>query len=291
MMRGPDRRPDEAPGRGHADAFVGYTELRRPASSPTGRADPRDDLMSVLVHAEVDGDRLDDDAARPRVAAHPHRRRRDDPPRHHRRRRTSCCADRDQLGARCVADPALLPDARSRRCCAGSSPIKNMARTATRDVELGGQQHPGRARSCCCSTRRPTATRTCSPTRSRFDIDRTPERPRRLRLRHPLLPRATASPGSSCRVMFEQLLDRLPDLELVDADRARPTGRPTSSAATSRCPCASPPSPSVGALTRAMRSGCANLGLGDLARPSGSRPCRPVSAGPGRRRRGASGSL
>ncbi len=32
-----------------------------PRSSPTGGPNPQDDLMSVLVHAEVDGDRLSDD--------------------------------------------------------------------------------------------------------------------------------------------------------------------------------------------------------------------------------------
>ena len=36
------------------------------------------------------------------------------------------------------------------------------------------------------------------------------------------------------RVMFEQLLVRMPDLELVDPPTS-PAGRPTSSAASSRC--------------------------------------------------------
>ena len=43
------------------DAFGGYTEYATRVIADR-RGCPRDDLMSVLVHAEVDGDRLDDDS-------------------------------------------------------------------------------------------------------------------------------------------------------------------------------------------------------------------------------------
>jgi len=38
------------------------------------RAEPTDDLMSALVHAEVDGDRLDDEDLNFRIAVDPDRR-------------------------------------------------------------------------------------------------------------------------------------------------------------------------------------------------------------------------
>jgi len=101
------------------------------------REEPRDDLFSVLVHAEVDGDRLDDteivfetllllvggdETTRHVISggieallAHP--------------------AERRKL----AADPGLLPLA-VEEMLRWVSPIKSMNRTATRDVELGGRQ-------------------------------------------------------------------------------------------------------------------------------------------------------
>ena len=139
MMQRADRLvdPDEC-STAPPDAFAGYSEYAAAASSPTGAPSRRDDLMSILVHAEVDGERLDDDSTPARVAAHPHRRRRDDPPRHHRRHVAAAPATPTSAQP-LAADPSPHRPPRSRRCCAGSRPIKNMARTVTRDVELGGQ--------------------------------------------------------------------------------------------------------------------------------------------------------
>ena len=82
--------------------------------------------------------RSTDDADPRRVAAHPHRRRRDHAPRHHRR------------AVPAAREPIAVGDAASTtaRSSPGAveellrwvSPIKNMARTATRDVELVGKQ-------------------------------------------------------------------------------------------------------------------------------------------------------
>ena len=90
-------------------------------------------------------------------------------------------------GSRCVADPPASATA-VEEMLRWVTPIKNMARTVTRDRRVPRRSSSTRATSCCCSTRRPTATRPSSTTRSRFDIARAPERPRGVRLRRPLLP-------------------------------------------------------------------------------------------------------
>lgn len=119
-----------------AIAFNEYDTYAR-AMIATRRAEPTDDLFSALVHAEIDGERLDegeivfetllllvggDETTRHVVSggveallAHP--------------------AERQKV----VADPALIPSA-VEEMLRWVSPIKNMHRTVTRDAELGGQQ-------------------------------------------------------------------------------------------------------------------------------------------------------
>ncbi len=61
------------------DAFMAYNDYIRSKIEQRG-AEPTDDLISVLVHAEVDGERLSEDDDRAGDSADPRRRRRDDPP-------------------------------------------------------------------------------------------------------------------------------------------------------------------------------------------------------------------
>ena len=94
--------------------------------------------MSILVHAEVDGDRLDDDeliheslliliggdeTTRHVISGGMY----------------ELLRNPDQFEAAAPADPSLL-DRAVEEMLRWVSPIKNMARTVTRDVELGGQQ-------------------------------------------------------------------------------------------------------------------------------------------------------
>ncbi len=118
-----------------SDAFVGYTEFALAAIAER-RAEPRDDLLSTLVHAEVDGDRLEDDeilheslliliggdeTTRHVISGGVHQLLRHP-------------GQRDRL----AAEPRLMSGA-VEEMLRWVTPIKNMARTATRDVELRGQ--------------------------------------------------------------------------------------------------------------------------------------------------------
>jgi cytochrome P450 family 142 subfamily A polypeptide 1 len=118
------------------NAFVEYT-LYATEVIADRRAEPRDDLMSILVQAEVDGDRLSDEeiiqeslliliggdeTTRHVISGGVHQ----------------LLVHRDQWD-RLAADPALRPTA-IEEMLRWVTPIKNMVRTATRDVELHGQQ-------------------------------------------------------------------------------------------------------------------------------------------------------
>ena len=160
------------------------------------RAAPRDDLMSILVHAEVDGDRLARRRHRLGVAAHPHRRRRDDPPRHHRRHVPA--ARRPRPAGRHCRPTAACCRLAVEEMLRWVSPIKNMARTATATSSSAVNASSAGEKLLLLY---PSANRDedvfADP--FRFDITPDPERPRRLRLRHPLLPRCQPRPPRTHR--------------------------------------------------------------------------------------------
>jgi len=104
------------------------------------------------------------------------------------------------------------------------SPIKNMARTAVRDVELGGQTiHEGEKLLLLY----PSANRDESVFDEpfTFDLRRQPNEHVAFGFgAHFCLGNSLAR--LELRVMFEQLLARLPDIELADPDQAEPAYRP-----------------------------------------------------------------
>jgi len=105
------------------------------------RDTPTDDLVSVLVHAEVDGDRLTDDeivfeSLLLLVGG-------DETTRHVISGGTEALLRNPAQHQKLRDDPGLFPSA-IEEMLRWVSPIKNMARTATRDVELSGEQlHAG----------------------------------------------------------------------------------------------------------------------------------------------------
>jgi cholest-4-en-3-one 26-monooxygenase len=199
-------------------AFEGYTTYMAGVIA-NRRASPADDLTSILVHAEVDGDRFDDatlvhetlliliggdETTRHVITGGLYQ----------------LLTDRRRWDA-LLADRSLLPGA-IEEMLRWVSPIKNMARTATRDVRLRGR-HIRKGQKVLLLY--PSANRDEEhfPDPFTFDIERNPNE-------HVAFGFGTHfCLGSSLarlelRVLFEQLLERLPAIRLVD--RAEPDYRP-----------------------------------------------------------------
>jgi cytochrome P450 family 142 subfamily A polypeptide 1 len=191
-------------------AFIGYTDYATRVIADRTE-NPRDDLMSVLVHAEVDGDRLDhqsiideslliliggDETTRHVISGGAYQ----------------LLVERDRW-ARVAADPdALLPTA-IEEMLRWVSPIKNMNRTATRDVELNGQQIKEGDNVLLLY---PSANRDEDVFENPFDFDvaRTPNDHVAFGFgTHFCLGNSLAR--LELKIMFEHLFRRLPDLELV----------------------------------------------------------------------------
>jgi cytochrome P450 family 142 subfamily A polypeptide 1 len=184
------------------------------------RANPRDDLMSVLVHAEVDGDRFEDDeiihesllilvggdeTTRHVISGGVHQ----------------LLLHADQWAA-VTDDPAVRPSA-VEEMLRWVSPIKNMVRTATRDTQLGDQHiHEGDELMVLY----PSANRDedVFDDPFRFDVARTPNEHVAFGF-GPHFCLGASLARLEISVMLDQILDRLPDLQLVDPDeppRLRP---------------------------------------------------------------------
>ena len=200
------------------------TPTTPPRSSRTRRAEPDDDLMSILVarRGRRRPPRRRRDPAR--VAAHPHRRRRDDPPRHHAAASTSCSPHRDQwdqLGA----DPARSPRGGRGDAAVGDAHQEHGPhRHARRRARRASRSSEGEKLLLLY----PSANRDEAVFDDPFTLRQRPhpERPRRVRLRHPLLPRR--QPG--------------PPRDLGDARRAaRPAAGPRSSPSPTPIPCTARP--------------------------------------------------
>src|SRR5688572_9553499 len=140
MLKGQATEATDEQVQAAGNAFVEYA-LYATDVSAARRAEPADDLMSILVAAEVDGDRLSDDeiiqeslliliggdeTTRHVISGGVHQ----------------LLLHRDQW-ERLAADPSARPTA-VEEMLRWVTPIKNMVRTATQDVELGGKQiHEG----------------------------------------------------------------------------------------------------------------------------------------------------
>jgi cholest-4-en-3-one 26-monooxygenase len=226
-----------------ANAFVEYSEYIHPVLNDRRASGNRDDLVGVLCHAEIDGDTLDDDSlvhetlliliggdettrhvisgGVDELIAHP-----------------------DQVD-RLAADPAgLLPGA-VEEMLRWVSPIKNMARTATRDVELAGAQIRAGQELLLLypSANRDEAVFEHADT---FDVTRSPN------------PHIAFGFGAhfclgnqlarlELRVMVERILARLPDLRLATERAALPRRPANFISGIEEMPVAFTPSAPVGA--------------------------------------------
>ncbi len=192
------------------NAYVEYT-LYATEVIAARQADPGDDLMSILVHAEVDGDRLShdeviqeslliliggDETTRHVISGGIHQ----------------LLVHRDQW-ERLAADPAVRPAA-VEEMLRWVTPIKNMVRTATQDIELGGQQIRGGDELMLLY---PSANRDEAVFEDpfRFDSARTPNEHVAFGFgTHYCLGASLAR--LEIAAMLDELLTRLPDLALAD---------------------------------------------------------------------------
>jgi len=202
-------------------AMEGYSGFCSHAVDRKRQAEPTDDLMSVLVHAEVDGDRLSpDDVLHESLLILVGG---DETTRHviSGGRRTTAAASRPaQL---LVDDPRRSPS-RSRRCCAGCHQHQeHVPARFTHDTEFMGQEMTA-GQKCMLLFESATATlRFDDPSASTSSATRTSTS---RSLRRALLSR-TALARLELKVMFEQLLVRLPDLELAADPADSLAGAPT----------------------------------------------------------------
>ena len=155
------------------------------------RRHPRDDLLTHFTQVEVEGERLSDEIileictlilgggvdTTTALLAHAL---------HH------LDVDRDAR-ARIIADRAVVP-LYCEELLRFSTPVQVLARTATRDVSLGGQQVAAGDRVMLCWAGREPRPCDVRPTR-RARRRSVPEPSRRLRSRRPSLPRLELRPG------------------------------------------------------------------------------------------------
>jgi cytochrome P450 family 142 subfamily A polypeptide 1 len=209
LMKG-QGQSDEALVLAMIGAFEGYADYIRGVMEDRGRC-PRDDLMSILVHAEMDGDRLDADAIVHEsllilIGG-------DETTRHVISGGLYQLLAEPSRWDRLRADQTLLPSA-VEESLRWVSPIKNMARTATRDVDLHGRRIREGDKLLLLY---PSANRDEDrfPDPFTFDPTRTPNDHVAFGFgTHFCLGASLAR--LELQVAFETVLDRLPDIALVD---------------------------------------------------------------------------
>jgi cytochrome P450 family 142 subfamily A polypeptide 1 len=193
-----------------AASYEAYNAYQRRVIADRRTRPPQNDLVSVLVHAEIDGERLSDEQILEEsllilIGG-------DETTRHvitggmyellrHPAQRAALAADR-----------TLLPSA-VEEMLRWVTPIKNMARTVTRDVELRGQRLAAGQKLVLLY---PSANRDeeVFPEPMRFDVRRTPNEHLAFGYgAHFCLGASLAR--LELLVFFEELLDRLPTLQLA----------------------------------------------------------------------------
>lgn len=207
QMLGPKDPEVQAVGMAAAMAYMDYARAR----IAERRDAPTDDLMSTLVHAEVDGHRLTEDqvimdSLLLLIGG-------DETSRHVITGGIYQLLVEPERWAALRDDRSLIPTA-VEEMLRWVSPIKNMARTATADVELAGQVVPAGEKVLLLY---PSANRdeAVFPDAGTFDLRRTPNEHVAFGV-GPHFCLGASLARLELRVVLEELLDRVPDLALVD---------------------------------------------------------------------------
>jgi cytochrome P450 family 142 subfamily A polypeptide 1 len=175
---------------------------------------PQDDLMSVLVHAEIDGEKLGDDELIQEsllilVGG-------DETTRHVITGGMQALIQNPLERAKLVANPGLIPTA-VEELLRWVTPIVNMNRTATRDTELRGQKirEGDKLLLLYASGNRDERVFT-DP--DRLDVTRDPNDHVAFGGYGSHFCLGSSLARLELRVMFEELLARLPDMELATSE-------------------------------------------------------------------------
>jgi cytochrome P450 family 142 subfamily A polypeptide 1 len=192
-------------------AFAEYIEYMHPVFDERRRSGKDDDLVGILVHADVEGEQLDDDTLIFEtllilIGG-------DETTRHVLSGGLLALLEHPEQLAALRADPALLPGA-VEEMLRWVSPIKNMVRTTTRDVTLHGVDLPEGAQLLVMY---PSANRdeTVFTDPDRFDIRRDPNPHLAFGFgTHFCLGNQLAR--LELKVMFERLLCRWTDIRLAE---------------------------------------------------------------------------
>jgi cytochrome P450 family 142 subfamily A polypeptide 1 len=192
------------------NAYLAFTEFTHRTIADR-RKNPTDDLTSILVHSEIDGHRLSDEDIVGEtllilIGG-------DETTRHVLSGGMEQLMRHPDQQASLVRNPDGIPAA-IEEMLRWSSPIKNMCRTVTRDVDFFGTQLR-RGEKMMLLFESANFDDTVFDDPNRFDIARSPN------------PHVAFGFGThfclgnqlarlEARIMFEQLLSRLPDMTLVD---------------------------------------------------------------------------
>jgi cytochrome P450 family 142 subfamily A polypeptide 1 len=209
MLRGTGTPSPEAALRA-ADAFEGYLTYQRRVLADRRSRSLQPDLVSILVHAEIDGDKLDDESILMEallilIGG-------DETTRHVLSGGMYELLRRPDQLRLLAEDPARIPTA-VEEMLRWVSPVQNMARTAARDVELHGQEIRKGDKLLLLY---PSANRdeTVFRQADRFDVERAPNEHIAFGYgAHYCLGASLAR--LELRVMFEEILTRMPQLALV----------------------------------------------------------------------------
>jgi cytochrome P450 family 142 subfamily A polypeptide 1 len=210
MLHGTSATAPPAAMQAAMQAFDEYAAYNRRVVADRRSRPVADDLISVLVHAEIDGEKLDDEALLQEtllilIGG-------DETTRHVITGGMNQLIRHPEQKQKLLDDPTKIPTA-VEEMLRWVTPIQNMARTATRDVELRGQLIEKGDKLLLLY---PSANRDAAvfPDPFRFDVERKPNEHLAFGYgSHFCLGASLAR--LELRVMFEEILGRLPNLRLV----------------------------------------------------------------------------
>jgi cytochrome P450 family 142 subfamily A polypeptide 1 len=212
LIRGTTIEPAPEVADAALQAMLGFRECQLGVIAER-RAEPRDDLISTLCHATIDGEVLDDESIVQEtllilIGG-------DETTRHVITEGTLALLERPDQTDRIRRDLTTVPVA-VEELLRWVSPVKNMARTVTRDIELRGQ-HLGEGDQLVLFYPSANRDEEVFDAADRLDVTRDPN-PHLAFGFGPHFCLGASLARLELRVMFREVVRRLPDLQLAGED-------------------------------------------------------------------------